>query len=305
MINLRFHIVSLVAVFLALAIGVAIGATVVDQGLLSQSQKRIEAFDATLKERATTIDGLEAEVEGWQRLGGQLEGRAIRGRLTDVPVVVLAVRGVAEQPLHEFRDRLVQAGASVQGDLWVTSKVAMASDADLADARKVLSSPEGQRDALQFAMRQRLFDAITIPATSLPLDDLIDAGFLDFRARSGQPKKLQTFAPGTRVVVVSTAYATVPDQAFALPLLRLLSNVSPSVVIAGEVGSMIDGVRAPGRFVSDVLADDALAAKVTTIDDIDQLSGRLAAVFALEELPSSAVGHYGTGKGADRLLPAA
>lgn len=305
MINLRFHLVSLVAVFLALAIGIAMGATVVDQGLLSQSQQRIDAFDSTLKERAITIDRLEAELAGWERFGDEAEGRAVRGRLTDVPVAIVAVRGVSEQPVRALRDRLVQAGALVQGELWVTGKSAMATADDLADAQKVLGAGSGRRDTMQFMLRQRLFDAVTLPATSLPLDDLVDAGFLDFRARPGQPKKLQPFSSGTRVVVVSGPYVVVPDQVFAVPFLRLLAGVSPSVAIAAEVGSEVDGVPAPQRFVPNVLADEALAARVTTIDDVQQLSGRLAAVFALEDLQTSAVGHYGTGKGADRLLPSA
>ena len=41
---------------------------------------------------------------------------------------------------------------------------------------------------------------------------------------------------------------------------------------------------------------DALAAIVSTVDDLDLVQGRVAAVLALQELADGVVGHYGYGE---------
>jgi len=53
-----------------------------------------------------------------------------------------------------------------------------------------------------------------------------------------------------------------------------------------------------------VREDEALAARLSTVDDIDDFAGRLAAVLALADLGAGRTGHYGVAGGAQRLLPA-
>ena len=66
MINIRYHVYSLVAVFLALAIGVAVGSTVVQrsvvdnlrstQGRIEQNLDDLEAQNAALQERTAALE---------------------------------------------------------------------------------------------------------------------------------------------------------------------------------------------------------------------------------------------------------
>ena len=70
MINIRYHVYSLVAVFLALAIGVAAGSTVVQrsvvdnlqstQGRIEQNLDDLEAQNAELQERAAASRAVPA-----------------------------------------------------------------------------------------------------------------------------------------------------------------------------------------------------------------------------------------------------
>ena len=63
----------------------------------------------------------------------------------------------------------------------------------------------------------------------------------------------------------------------------------------------------PPMLVSSVRDDDQLVARLSTVDDLDRVSGRIATVLAtVDAVPGSpVVGHYGMGDGADRLLPPA
>ena len=63
MVSFRFHLVTLVAIFVAIALGIAVGATVVDRATVDLLQQRLDQVDARLdvtdeenKRQATTID---------------------------------------------------------------------------------------------------------------------------------------------------------------------------------------------------------------------------------------------------------
>src|SRR5829696_3256327 len=86
MISLRHHIFSLVAVFVALAVGIAAGSTVVRGPLLDSLRARLESAEQNIADERAENDELAAEVaqlDGWeidgppQLLGGRLGGSAV------------------------------------------------------------------------------------------------------------------------------------------------------------------------------------------------------------------------------------
>ncbi|MED5360919.1 MAG: copper transporter, partial [Actinomycetota bacterium] len=56
MINLRYHIVSVVAVFLALGIGLALGSTFVDSILVNELEDQVNQLDLAQEEAAEQKD---------------------------------------------------------------------------------------------------------------------------------------------------------------------------------------------------------------------------------------------------------
>jgi hypothetical protein len=59
MINLRYHIVSLTAVFLAIGIGLTLGSTFLDRATVDNLQGQLESLETRLQERDEQIDELE------------------------------------------------------------------------------------------------------------------------------------------------------------------------------------------------------------------------------------------------------
>ncbi|MDP8986792.1 MAG: copper transporter, partial [Actinomycetota bacterium] len=55
-------------------------------------------------------------------------------------------------------------------------------------------------------------------------------------------------------------------------------------------------------FTEALRADDALSARLSTVNNVDTFAGRLAAVLAIRDLAEGRTGHYG--RGAQRLIPA-
>lgn len=307
-INLRFHIVSLVAVFLALGIGIAVGATVVDQGLVSQLNRDIDGFDRQLRQRAVTIESLKAQLAKSERFAKEGEARIIRGRLTAVPVLLVAPAGVDETVVQGVRLELMAAGAIIQGELHLDPRVALTTAADLTAAHDALGAASERESTIRHLLRQRVVDAVVKPGETPSLANLASSGFFEFRSPEGQvTAAIPVFAGGTLIVAVSGPASAVPDEAFLLPFLRALSadGTARALSIEAVVTPTIEGAQRSGPvFVSAIRDDPLLATKVSTVDDFDELSGRVASVFAAEDLGRKIVGSYGTGKGATRLLPA-
>ena len=60
MINLRYHIISIVAVFLALGIGLALGSTFVDTILVNELEDQVNEFEADREEAVKQKDAAVA-----------------------------------------------------------------------------------------------------------------------------------------------------------------------------------------------------------------------------------------------------
>ena len=292
MINLRFHIVSLVAVFLALAIGIAVGATVVDQGLVSQSQRRIASLDRTLEERAKTISDLRTERNALDKFGLESESRMVRDRLPSVALLFVTDGAIDDKRTAALATTLRSSGARIVGTLGIGASIQLDSSDALNRARIAVGATSSRPDTVRFLVSEQLIQAIGQPNLSESLNGLVSAGLLARRAAENGvfPGVLPV---GTRVVFVHSAASTVDVKVTSSWIGRLVA-VTPVVVVGERDDPVIREVR-------DVTA---LAARVSTVDDLLDRPGRVATVYALEDVTRGRVGHYGSGEGAERLLPA-
>jgi len=122
MINFRFHLVSLVAVFLALTIGIVVGASVVNQKVVDGLNNRIDAVGKNADKQRSANRLLSANAK---QLESYLETAApyvVEGRLTAVPVVVIAEHGVDAGSVRGLVALLQDAGAQTPAIVWLQSK---------------------------------------------------------------------------------------------------------------------------------------------------------------------------------------
>jgi hypothetical protein len=182
MINLRFHMVSLVAVFFALAIGIAIGATVVDQGVLTQTERRLSSFDAKLQERDRSLSALRKQLRAEKALVDQLGPKANTGRLQGRSFVLVALPDVPIETVRAASRTLSNAGAEVAGSFRLDRTLGLNSQREQRDARAFLNVPEvsgkGGLAGLRSAMDARLAQSFAAPLLAPALGSLVDAGFL-------------------------------------------------------------------------------------------------------------------------------
>jgi hypothetical protein len=304
MISFRFHIVSITAVFLALAIGIGIGATVVDQATVETIEEQLnnvsERADATRREN----DALQADLDQWRRFGTDGGLELVRGRL-DVPVVIVGVQGIDREPVDALRQSLTAAGAQVQGAVWFTSRLELDSPGDVQALQGILGVTASRPDILRRTTAARLATGFVPEREPTLLPALRDARFVDYEAPEGAPVDVATIgAPGTFFVVVSAAVPDLPNDQVALPFVTTMVNALPNRVLAVEAGRAASGDEPAVRavFLAALRGDTDLAPKLSTVDNLEDVRGRIAAVLALDALADGKTGHYGVAEGT-RALP--
>lgn len=184
MINLRYHIVSLTAVFLAIGIGLTLGSTFLDRATVENLNGQLENLETRLGERDEQIDELQSELEQAEALQTALDDQGtglLAGSVDDdVPVVVVASRGVDEDDIDGALRSLQTAGADVQGLWWLTDRFLLSNEADIDDLATLLdeSSEDPARlrrlavDGLGAELRAR---QEAVPASGATSDDELDA----------------------------------------------------------------------------------------------------------------------------------
>jgi hypothetical protein len=343
MINFRYHLVSLVAVFLALAIGIVAGSTVIKESILDQTQQNLDRAEGNLKDLENSNAALRSELDELKRRDDALDRAGVtdflQNRLTGLPVVLMKVDGVDDAAATAMRDALIAAGASYAGTVTFTDRLALATPADVAALQEVLSESTLDPTALRADLAARLGTLMTSVADSRPASVLEP---LTPSATDGDdPEAPTTTTTPSAAVLASDDVRTFlkdlddagfaklsdqPDGAVPLDLggLRLVvmsgagAKVDNGMFLYPFLQRMVGGAEPStlaleatqpgseverGSFVGAIRRDGSLSEHVSTVDDGEWFVGRAAAVMAVSALTYGAVGHYGVGEGASELLP--
>jgi len=309
MISMRYHIVSLAAIFLALALGIVLGATKISSPLLSGLQGDNELLASQQDELSTANEDLTGRVEADENFAGAVGALTVRGTLPSTNVVLITTAAADPADRDAVLSLLDRAGATVTAQIQVTNDFSDPARADELRTLAATTLPTGatlpevpQVGAIAGGL---LGSVLTAPAggaavaspeqAAAVLAALTSAGFITV---TGTP------VAGQSVVILTGAEATggsESDKAAAVAYLagQLAQNPNVSgVVVAGSGGSD----QSTGT-VGVIRADTALSAAVTTVDNVDSASGRIATVLGLVEQNGGGVGRYGFGADAQAQVP--
>jgi len=286
---------------------------VVDRLERQQSSLRSSVDDVRSTNRRLSQE-LHDEQDAANRLADEGSQRLLNGALTHTPVLLIGVRGAEASGLAELVTLLGRANADYVGTLWLTSHFALDKDSEVRDLAQALGSTDTSASSLRTSALNRI--ALALRPTSLggvtdgadkTIPNLRQAGFIDYSpAPGGKSDALPQLARGTRLVAVSGPKAQVPDRQLMLPLVRALvvARVDRDVVGLLAVSGQPPKDKKDDTFIGPIRQDETLRGRLSTVDDIDDFSGRLATVLALVDLGFGRVGDFGRGVGAQHLLPA-
>jgi hypothetical protein len=304
-ISFRFHIVSIVAVFLALAIGIVVGSTVIDRAIVEGLRSRVDDVEDNLDERQAENDRLQEQVE-------QLEAFAVDGgplsvdeRLADTVTVVVTDAGVDREPVDRTIELLDEAGSTVRGVLTIDGSWTLED----AEQRSLLAEvvgldPEEPVEELQTRAAQLLVadlasEVEVVDDGAGTLDQIRDTGLVDFEVIE------ETVAPRPRLVqflVVSGPQSELGSSTHTEAFAVAAHAASGAVVVAEVFRESDDGPERADSLAM-ILGSPALSAQISTVDDLDLAPGPTVAVLTMVVTQAGEVGHYGVGDGATAGAP--
>lgn len=330
MINFRFHIVSLTAVLLALGIGLVLGTTFLDDATIRGLERQLDGLEHDLDRAQERNDAQQARLgafdEEAEQLHSQLGERLYAGQLTDRPVLVVTTQGIDQAWVDTVLTTFTQAEADVVGVWWLTDRLDLDDDDEVDDLSAALQLSTDDEGRLSHSLAAQLADVLygaaeaapsesdsgvdqTAPAEPALLGRLREAGFVLYQLPDdldGDVVRLP--ASDLRIVVLDAPDAVLTAGEVVVPTLTELTSDGPMPIVATQPAPLAGGdadESTQPELVGLVRDDEELRERVSTVDNLQQVSGRIATLLAtVDATPSDPViGRYGTGDGADRLLP--
>lgn len=295
MISFRHHVTTLVAVFLALAVGVALGG-----GPLAGSSVPEDAVPAAAPGASAAADPRLAYGDGF---AGAVAPGLLSGRLGERAVALVTVPGADEQVVTALSEQVAAAGGTVSARYPLTPAMVDPAQKSLVDtlgSQLMTQQPEGTvvADATTYDRIGQLLGVAS--ATTVPEGDpvtgraraitesLVGADLMDSPGDVGKRAPLV-------LVVLGDEFSAEGGDTILAGLVAGLSRTAAGVVVAGTTAD--GGSGQLGR-----LRGEPVAAEVTTVDGIDTMAGRVATVLALARALGARGGAFGA-SGADGAVP--
>ncbi|KWX56890.1 copper transporter [Mycobacterium sp. NAZ190054] len=306
MISLRSHAISLAAVFLALAIGVALGSGLLSNtvlsGLRDDKQEMQQQIDTLTGDRNALNEKLRAAGD----FDAQVAPRILRDSLAGKLVVIFRTPDAADDDVDGLTRLVTQAGGTVAGTVGLTQQFVDANSAE--KLLSVVNSPivpaGAQLSTTTVDQGSQAGDLLGIsllvdrdPNTP-PVDDtqrgtvlaaLRDTGFVTYGTE-------RIGAADTALVVTGGPLGEDAGNQGAT-VARFAAGLAPHG--AGTVLVGRDGSATGTSAVAVTRSDAALKNAVSTVDDIGSESGRITSVLALGALINGGKpDQFGIGPGA-------
>lgn len=295
MISFRHHITTLVAVFLALAVGVVLGG-----GPLAGTNGPQDTAPAAAPGPEPATDPRVAYGDGF---AGAVGPSLLNGKLAERAVAVVTVPGADEQVVTALSEQVAAAGGTVAARYPLTQAMVDPAQKSLVDtlgSQLMTQQPEGTvaADAATYDRIGQLLGAASATATpeGEPVsgkaraitESLVGAELMDPPGEVGKRAPLV-------LVVLGDEPAAEGGDTILTGLVGGLSRAAAGVVVAGTTAD--GGSGQLGR-----LRGEPVAAEVSTVDGIDTVAGRVATVLALARALGTRGGAFGA-SGADGAVP--
>jgi hypothetical protein len=307
-ISLRYHIISIAAVFLALAVGVLLGSSTLSRTILGGLSDERTDLAKQVSDLQAERNALNAKLTGSDGFAASIGPMALRGELDQRTVVLITTADAAPADRDAVRGLIGNAGGTVTGELQLTEAFADPQQADqlrdvvtrllpagvqLPTASDPGTLAGGLIGSLVLISKDTNQSQAKPAEVTAALSGLADGGFVRM------PDKL---LPGQLAVVLTGGRQGgngAGDKAATLA--RFATQIDRSgagAVLAGDAGSA-DGTGAVGV----VRADTAATSVLSTVDNVESAAGRIATVLALREQLDGKSGRYGNAGNAQSVVP--
>jgi len=337
-VTFRFYVVSTVAFFLALAVGVLVG-SVLDGRIADGLQARLDRVETSLDETVDAMDAKNVEIDELSRYVEASAPFAVQGRLDATSTLVVAESGTDTPAVEDLVRRLRESGSRVEGIVWLDPRWDLSEADDLLAAAGLVDADRADPVTVRDAVWSRLLEltgaieapgttttdpsttdtttdtttaptdptsTTTIPASPLlfdatPLADLEDAGLIRLQVIDGGDLS----AGGELLLVAATGAGSAMAEpgVLAIELVRFAGDAGVPSVLAAAAAEVDPGEQSDRGAVVAAAVEQGTV-RFSTVDDLEIIPGRVATVLALADARQGLFGRFGLADGVDGVLPA-
>ncbi|MDO5701607.1 MAG: copper transporter [Bowdeniella nasicola] len=304
MVDFRYHLVSLISVFLALAVGIVLGAGPLREGISDTLTGQVQSLREDRDRLRAELEQEQATGAGRAEMIAAMQDEAVAGMLTGQRVAIVTLPGASD--VEAINEVLTEAGATVAGQATVSEALI---DPDSAAFRSTFTGqlagylePAPEADA---SSEEVLGQAIA-QTLSAPADD--DAARTLVELLSSPDPAIVTFAGDAQVdadaiVVVGPAHVAVSDAEESASIKE--ANTAYARVVEGlgyHHVAVLTGSAGSAYDLLTLVREGAAKDGVTTVDSAGGpiLTVNLPRALAAEL--NGTFGHYGVQIGAGSVF---
>ncbi len=302
MVDFRYHVISLAAVLIALSVGVVLGTGAFGDPLLRDIRSNVRELEQDISDRRAQNAQLNDDLQRELAFGLAAEPYLLQDRLQDQDVVVIEFAGTDGAVADQLRAAIATAGGTVTSTIEILDRFSLQDQVDTDALALALGSISGDSDQLRVEAGRELGRTIALATQGDPseliglVDELQRADFLDVEGQSQGDDGIVT--QGAAVLIVG---GSVDDPAFdvadlCLPMVAEAARRDVPMLV-GEPDLSTWGL------VKAIREDGESRDVVASVDGIQAVAGRVAAVLGLQRAIEGQIGHYGRAEGAGDLLP--
>lgn len=308
MIDFRYHLVSIVSIFLALAVGIVLGAGPLQGQIadtLSSEITQLRTDKQALRQQVNDLRQTETDHTAYE---SSVRNRVVSGLIAGRGVAIVELPGADADVVRQVAETVVAAGGTVSSttrvlDKWVSTDPTTISATNelvnrLASTLRVQPGPSTSSGTiadrlLAAALAGSSNGAVGSDATRSALTELVAAKLIDVDATK--------VAQAQFVVLIGHPLAgatkEIQDQATAwVQLAGAFDAASTGAVLASSQTATADTTA---TVLIRVLRNDATVSKaVSTVDNAVGPMGQASVVLALVGQEAGTTGHYGSDQGA-------
>ncbi|WIM94586.1 copper transporter [Actinoplanes oblitus] len=307
MINFRYHVVSLTAVFLALAIGLVVGTAALNGPVSENLKEQLANLNKDNNVKRDQVNQYKEELTRNQDFATETAPYVLAGKLATRKVAVVALPGGKDSADGVIK-MLGVAGATITAHVTIEDKffdpnftnqlldLADQSSQPTISAAGLPSNSDGVETASAL-----LAHTLEQGATVVNPDDV--TAVLTALAKPGYISVAEKASGGAEaIVLVAGAPATDKDATQKARNKVTMANQfyknKPLVVGGDSAGD--------NNLISDLRSDPTLVKQISTVDNVSTVQGQVSTAMASwERLVLGRVGQYGLGAGATSMVPSA
>jgi len=318
-IDFRYHLVSIVSIFLALAVGIVLGAGPLQQGISSTVSQELEQVRQDKSDLRAQLDAETKAAESRDAFVAAANPILVADQLIGRSVSLVVLPGADSAVTKATATILQTAGADVTSTTTI-HQTWVSPDGDTADARQQVADQVATTLGTDAATADgSMLDAVLAqllvrPQATAPgglqsgpdaavvtkaVSELTKAGLLEVDTATPKPAELGVvIAPDAQKGSTDADKAAVDGY---LTLVKALDSVGAGTVVASNTG--VSGPTDAVSVVTAVRQDSDAVKAVSTVDDAGLPMGRSSIVFALTQQLDGQAGQYGLESGVTAAFP--